>query len=120
MYIFAGRTMDNKKVNDVWKMNLETLEWEEICKPFSNIGTDEYPLERTGHSCDIIGHYMVIFGGLFELTKELNDLYVFDLKNHQWIKIFDDADCPTSPTKIASSRMQKSNGETAENTEGEK
>jgi hypothetical protein len=31
---------------------------------------------------------MVIFGGLYELTKELNDLYLFDMDNEVWIPIF--------------------------------
>ena len=43
---------------------------------------------------------MVIFGGLFELTKELNDLYVFDLKNGQWVKVFDESDSPYSPVRL--------------------
>ena len=46
---------------------------------------------------------MVIFGGLFELTKELNDLYVFDLKNIKWIKIFDESDAPYSPMRLPQS-----------------
>lgn len=27
MYIFGGRDQDNTKLNDIWKLNLETLEW---------------------------------------------------------------------------------------------
>jgi len=48
---------------------------------------------------------MVIFGGLFELTKELNDLHVFDLKNLQWIKVFDESEAPYSPMRLPQSSM---------------
>jgi hypothetical protein len=47
-------------------------------------------VERTGHSCDIIGHYMVIFGGFHDVTKELNDLYLFDFETHEWNLIYED------------------------------
>ena len=94
--------MDKEKLNDLWKMNLDTNEWTEIKYKKNQVNdfSDQYPLERSGHSCDVIGHYMVIFGGLFELTKELNDMYVFDLKNQNWIKIFDPVENPASPMKF--------------------
>jgi len=39
---------------------------------------DLVPLGRTGHSCDVVGNSMVIFGGFFKVSKELNDMHVFD------------------------------------------
>ena len=36
------------------------------------------PLCRSGHSAVTFGSKMVIFGGILELTKELNDMLVFD------------------------------------------
>jgi len=55
---------------------------------------------------------MVIFGGLFELTKELNDLYAFDLKNFQWVKVFDESESPYSPMRLPqSSHRDNSNRE---------
>lgn len=51
----------------------------------------------------MIGHFMVVFGGLYELTKELNDLFVFDLKTWKWTKIFDENDYPGSPTRLPES-----------------
>ena len=50
MFIFGGRDQDNTKLNDVWKLNLETLEWKEIQVDYLT-----RPLERSGHSCDVIG-----------------------------------------------------------------
>jgi hypothetical protein len=31
MYIFGGRNNENKKLNDIWKFNLQSREWHEIC-----------------------------------------------------------------------------------------
>jgi hypothetical protein len=43
---------------------------------------------------------MVIFGGYFEVTKELNDLYIFDFVEEKWIQIFLEANSPVSPAKL--------------------
>jgi hypothetical protein len=33
------------------------------------------PQERSGHSMEVFeGQYLLIFGGIYEITKELNDL----------------------------------------------
>jgi N-acetylneuraminic acid mutarotase len=84
MYVFGGRNNENKKLNDIWKYDIKTREWQEI----QVVDRSTEPVERSGHSCDVYGQYMVIFGGLYELTKELNDLYLFDLINEVWIPIF--------------------------------
>jgi hypothetical protein len=34
---------------------------------------------------------MMIFGGIYEVTKELDDLMVFDLKTWKWYTIFEEA-----------------------------
>ena len=52
------------------------------------------PPERSGQSCDIYGQYMVIFGGFYEITKELNDLYLFDFINERFIPIFVEESSP--------------------------
>lgn len=41
--------------------------------------------------------YMIVFGGIYEITKELNDLHIFDFKNNRWITIFEEA---CSPKKL--------------------
>ena len=83
MYVFGGRDQDNTKLNDTWKLNLETLEWKEIITDYML-----RPVERSGHSCDVIGQYMLVFGGFYDITKELNDMYLFDFENESWIQIF--------------------------------
>jgi len=48
MYIFGGKDDDNNKLNDLWRLDLNTYQWN-LVKPTSDI----LPLERSGHSCDI-------------------------------------------------------------------
>ena len=43
---------------------------------------------------------LIIFGGVFEVTKELDDMYLFDLKNKRWIVFFEEE---SSPVKIKNS-----------------
>lgn len=43
---------------------------------------------------------MVVFGGMFEITKELDDLSVLDLKEQQWEQY-------QQGSKIASPRKSK-------------
>ena len=33
---------------------------------------------------------MLIFGGIFEVTKELNDLLAFDFSAKQWVTLFEE------------------------------
>ena len=41
-------------------------------------------MKRSGHSAIIYKNFMVIFGGIHELTQELNDMHTFDFNNSQW------------------------------------
>ena len=88
MYIFGGKDEDNLKLNDIWKYNFETRVWTEIhCV--------DAPLERSGHSASIYAeNYMIIYGGIFEITKELNDMHIFDLRNEKWICLFEEINSP--------------------------
>lgn len=58
MYIFGGRTFENKKLNDLWKFDLKEQLWFEVIT--HNLDSEstlikEIPLERSGHSCSVFG-----------------------------------------------------------------
>lgn len=46
MYIFGGKDVENNKMNDLWRLDLETFKWE-LMNPAGKI-----PMERSGHSAD--------------------------------------------------------------------
>ena len=73
MYIFGGKDDENLKLSDTWKFNLSTQEW--TC-----IDTVDEPMGRSGHASQVYNDSMIIYGGIFEVTKELNDMHVFDFK----------------------------------------
>jgi hypothetical protein len=86
--IFGGKNEENEKLNDVWAFNLTTLTWELYQ---ANVApTDAIPIPRSGHSAAIHQHFMVIFGGIFDVTKELDDMSMYDLEKRRWTQILED------------------------------
>ena len=86
LYIFGGKDDENAKLNDLWKFDMETLTWTELVavngggsSSANHLGVSEHqtnrvPMPRSGHSAVLYDGYICIFGGIFEVTKELNDL----------------------------------------------
>lgn len=43
---------------------------------------------RNGHSAIIFNkRFMLVFGGIYEVTKELDDVNLFDIKSEKWFEI---------------------------------
>lgn len=86
MVIFGGRDQDSNKLNDIWIFNFSTYQWEEI------VITDEElkPSPRSGHSACLYKDMMIVFGGIHEVTKELDDMFLFDFRNRRWILFFEE------------------------------
>ncbi len=82
MYIFAGKNEASEKLNDLWVFNIADQFWKEIKTEQGDI-----PLPRSGHSSDVYDGNLVIFGGIFDVTKELNDLSIFSLEKNEWITL---------------------------------
>lgn len=96
LYLFGGKDEDNKKLNDLWQFNITMKSWKKI----RAWGT--FPQCRSGCTMNYYNHKLFLFGGIFEITQELNDLYIFDLKTVTWIKAFENKSGENeSPTKIS-------------------
>lgn len=63
------------------------------------------PQPRSGHSAIVHGQKMYIFGGIFELTKELNDMVIFDFVT----KKFSTTDTSYEPMSPDKSRLAAEN-----------
>lgn len=37
---------------------------------------------------------MIVYGGIYEVTKELNDMHVFDIVNERWMCLFEEINSP--------------------------
>lgn len=103
LLVFGGRDDDNNKLNDLWELSISSGVWTEI-KPNN---PETMPLPRAGHKCCIFEDMMFMFGGIYEITKELNDVWAFSLKSKKWILIFDE---PNSPMKLGTGGILGSAG----------
>lgn len=77
LYIFGGQDDDNNKLDDLWIFDLGSKSWNEIAPDASGFK----PIARSGHTAVVWGQKMYIFGGILELTKELNDMVIFDFSS---------------------------------------
>ena len=95
LYIFGGSIKDGKLLNDFWKLNLDTIEWEQI-QISNNSPTNEngennnsnnelvLPSARSGHSLLINKERaeIYIFGGKIGNFQESNDLWRYDINQN--------------------------------------
>ena len=70
-------------MNDLWVFNIADEMWTEL-QP-----TGEIPFERSGHSMSVINGNIILFGGIWDVTKELNDLHCYMISKNTWEIIAD-------------------------------
>jgi len=80
LYIFGGQDDETNKLCDLWEFDCATEVFKQIDLPEGSY----MPSARSGHSANIYNGKMYIFGGILELTKELNELISFDFKTRQF------------------------------------
>lgn len=90
LYVFGGEHCVGDEYyhyKDVWRYDIRQQSWEEI--KFSRVGA--IPSARSGHAAVVWKHFMIIFGGFYEATKDaprwFNDVTVMDLQTQQWLDI---------------------------------
>lgn len=78
LVVFGGTDNDNVRLQDTWVFDLKSTIWNELKANPSSV--DLRP--RNGHSAILFKQrYMVIFGGIYSVTKELDDVSVLDIPN---------------------------------------
>jgi hypothetical protein len=77
-------------LNDTWKFQFSTNHWEEV-----NVSDEPNP--RSGHAACLFENYMIIYGGIFDICKELNDMYIFDMSAERWLCFFEELHSPQAP-----------------------
>lgn len=85
MYIFGGKDNNDKMLNDMWRLNLSTHTWEKVNYDETAAST---PRGRQGHSMSVYRNQVIVFGGLYEITRELNDFHIFNIENNEWKRLF--------------------------------
>lgn len=62
----------------MWQFDETTNEWTEL---------EQYgdaPNARSGHSLHVYGDYLILFGGILEITKEQDMIYMFHIPSKNW------------------------------------
>ena len=99
MYIFGGKDDENFKLDDFWRFDMTSKTW-------TLIESISGPSARAGHTAIVYEGKIFIFGGIYEVTKELNDCFMYDIAKNNWLCLYkrqDDGDLSAqSPTKIMS------------------
>ena len=90
LYIFGG-CWEDRRLNDLWCLDLTSLNWtcilvnKSIICSNQTLDIPEYPISREGHTmCNFKDRYLLIFGGLHEITNEIADLIEFDTETKVW------------------------------------
>lgn len=73
IYIHNGHDADNQKLQDMWKFNEQSNKWIEVQQ------YGEVPQGRNGHVFQLYGDYIILFGGILDLTKESDAIYIFHI-----------------------------------------
>lgn len=80
MAVFGGKNDENEKLNDTWIFNIFDQTWKMVQPE-----TDAFmPVARSGHSASVYKGEMIVFGGIEEITRELNDTLAFNLTTQTW------------------------------------
>ena len=82
MWVFGGKDEDNQKLKDLWSFDIQTSAWTQHDCDLKSL------LPRSGHSACVYEDWMLIFGGIHEITKELEDMAVYNFKTQEWIHFF--------------------------------
>lgn len=95
MYVFGGKADNSVKLNDLWAFNIQSQAWTRL-----NPVDEVRPETRSGHTACLYENFILIFGGIFEVTRELNDVYAFSLAQKRWIVLSQDSGSPVKRKTI--------------------
>ena len=111
LYVYGGQNQDGVKLNDMWVFDPNHLFWRQIETPNSQnayeMDEDSEPLARSGHTACVVNDLMFVYGGIYDIARELNDMHVFDLRQEKWFKIYEDME-NMSPIKMRFQPPRKS------------
>lgn len=79
--VHNGHDSDNEKLQDMWKFDLKSNTWSEVDQK------GQIPGGRSGHGLVEYKGYLIMYGGILEVAKETEDMFVFHLDSNTWIKI---------------------------------
>ena len=97
LYIFGGKN-DSNRLNDLWAFSLAD------CKFTKLPDEGELPAVRNGHTMNHYNGKLYVFGGIHDITWELDDLHIYNLKTNKWTTLEHD-----SPRKVEKKTKEENN-----------
>lgn len=79
LWVFGGSNGE-ETLDDLWNYDLLLKKWLKVV-------VKEFPEPRRGHSMVTYSSFMFLFGGIQDITKEKNDVYIFEFAKSNWSKI---------------------------------
>ena len=83
-YIFGGRDINQRKMNDMYRIYLDInnpdIEWEKM----DNYGDIPEPL--ADHRGELFNNNFYVFGGINQTEEALNTLYIYSIEDNNWEK----------------------------------
>ena len=76
--MFGGKDAENR-MKDLWAFSLNTKKYVQLK------GEGDYPNERNGHTMEFYDNKLYIFGGIHDITWELDDLQVYDIQVRRFL-----------------------------------
>lgn len=73
LYIFGGKD-EGRRLNDLWSFSLTDFRFARMKD------NGELPAVRNGHSMNYHEGKLYVFGGIHDITWELDDLHIYSLK----------------------------------------
>lgn len=89
IYLFGGYD-GAERLNDLYYFNLKDNKFVKVIHNNSS-DCEHLPKNRKGHTFCLFGDSIFLFGGIHDVTWELDDLFAFDLTNNTWRMIEDDS-----------------------------
>ncbi|KAL4451138.1 hypothetical protein ABPG74_021460 [Tetrahymena malaccensis] len=90
VFVFGGQN-EETRLNDLWCLNMSQTDnqgniiWQKI-NPEGDI-----PSGRSGHQSVTYKNYLFVFGGMYNMTQELNDVQAYDVIQNRWIQVHTDS-----------------------------
>ncbi|KAI0000542.1 galactose oxidase [Russula vinacea] len=85
LFVFGGKT-DEKCLNDMWALNLNTLNSKLGWDSYEPPSGDEKPPPRSQHVAVSTSDRIILFGGTHD-RKCYNDTWVFDISTRKWTEL---------------------------------
>ena len=83
-YIFGGRDINRKKMNDMYLVHLDLTDIEQEWELLDNYGDIPEPLAE--HKGVLFESSFYIFGGVNQSEEVSNTLYIYSIEDQQWTK----------------------------------